>query len=115
QLLFRKKKTFAVGHGCSPVWADDDSDLVNTITTEAIPSYEIKPIVPNELKSVALKMFDMSDLAEGDITSNLIQLNAEYENWINEQEGIANRELTGEFLTTAKRHISNCRACLKRM
>jgi hypothetical protein len=115
QLLFRKKKTFAVGHGCSPSWADDDSEFVNTITTEAIPSYEIKPIVPNELKSLALKMFDMSDLTEGDITSNLIQLNAEYENWINEQEGIANRELTGEFLTTAKRHISNCRACLKRM
>lgn len=115
QLLFRKKKTFAVGHGCSPAWADDDSELVNTITTEAIPSYEIKPIVPNELKSVALKMFDMSDLTAGDITSNLIQLNAEYENWINEQEGIANRELTGEFLTTAKRHISSCRACLKRM
>ena len=115
QLLFRKKKTFAVGHGCSPAWADDDSELVNTITTEAITSYEIKPIVPNELKSVALKMFDMSDLTAGDITSNLIQLNAEYENWINEQEGIANRELTGEFLTTAKRHISSCRACLKRM
>ena len=115
QLLFRKKKTFAVGHGCSPAWADDDSELVNTITTEAIPSYEIKPIVPNELKSVALKMFDMSDLTTGDITSNLIQLNAEYENWINEQEEIANRELTGEFLTTAKRHISSCRACLKRM
>lgn len=115
QLLFRKKKTFAVGHGCSPAWTDDDSELVNTITTEAIPSYEIKPIVPNELKSVALKMFDMSDLAEGDITSNLIQLNAEYENWINEQEGIANGELTGEFFTTAKRHISSCRACLKRM
>lgn len=115
QLLFRKKKTFAVGHGCSPAWADDDSEHVTTITTEAIPSYQIKPIVPNELKSVALKMFDMSDLTEGDITSNLIQLNAEYENWINEQEGIANRELTGEYLTTAKRHISSCRACLKRM
>jgi len=115
QLLFRKKKTFAVGHGCSPAWADDDSELVNTITTEAIPSYEIKPIVPNELKSVALKMFDMSDLTTGDITSNLIQLNAEYENWINEQEAIANRELIGEFLTTAQRHISSCRACLKRM
>lgn len=115
QLLFRKKKTFAVGHGCSPRWDDDDSDFVNTITTEAIPSYEIKPIVPNELKSVALKMFDMSDLAKGDITSNLVQLNAEYEKWINEQEATANKELKGEFLATAKRHIESCRACLKRM
>lgn len=115
QLLFRKKKTFAVGHGCSPAWADDESEFINTITTEAIPSYEIKPIVPNELKSVALKMHDMSDLATGDITSNLIQLNEEYEKWINEQEAIAGKELNGEFLKTAKRHIASCRACLKRM
>jgi hypothetical protein len=115
QLLFQKKRTFAVGHGCSPAWADDDSERVDKITTEAMPSYEIRPIVPNELKSVALKMFDLSDLIAGDITSNLIKLNEEYEKWINEQEAIANRELLGEFLTTAKRHISSCRACLKRM
>jgi hypothetical protein len=115
QLLFRKKKTFAVGHGCSPAWIDDDSQTVNAITTEAIPSYEIKPIVPNELKSVELKMFDMSDLTKGDITSNLVQLNSEYEKWINEQEGIAKKELKDEFLKTAMRHIESCRACLKRM
>ena len=114
-LLFRKKKTFAVGHGCSPAWVDDDSQTVNTITTEAIPSYEIKPIVPNELKSVALKMFDMSDLAKGDITSNLVQLNSEYEKWINEQEAIAKKEFKDEFLKTAMRHIESCRVCLKRM
>jgi len=115
QLLFRKKTTFAVGHGCSPSWADDDSDFVKTITTQTIPSYEIKPIVPNDLKSVPLKMFDMSDLAKGDITLNLVQLNSEYEKWIDEQEEIANKELNGEFLITAKRHIESCRACLKRM
>lgn len=115
QLLFRKKKTFAVGHGCSPAWVDDDSQTVNTITTEAIPTYEIKPIVPNDLKSVALKMFDMSDLANSGITSNLDQLNSEYEKWINEQEVTAKKELKDEFLKTAMRHIESCRACLKRM
>lgn len=115
QLLFRKKKTFAVGHGCSPAWVDDGSQTVNTITTEAIPSYEIKPIVPNELKSVELKMFDMSDFAKGDITSNLVRLNSEYEKWINEQEAIAKKELKDEFLKTAMRHIESCKACLKRM
>lgn len=115
KLLFRKKKTFAVGHGCSPAWADDDSEIVNTILTEAIPSYEIKPIVPNELKSVALKMYDMSDLATSEITSKLIQLNSEYEEWIDKQEAIAKEELKDEFFDTAMRHIGSCRACLKRM
>ena len=114
-LLFRKKKTFAVGHGCSPTWNDNDIDFTDVITTEAIPSYEIKPILPNELKSVELKMFDLSDLSDKDITANLIKLNSEYESWINKQEVIANTELKDELLETALRHIESCRLCLSRM
>lgn len=114
-LLFRKKKTFAVGHGCSPAWNDNDIDFTDSITTEAIPVYEIKPIVPNELKSVELKMFDLSDLSEKDITTNLVKLNVEYEAWIDKQEEIANAELKDELLETALRHIESCRLCLRRM
>lgn len=114
-LLFRKKKNFAVGHGCSPIWNDNDIDFTNSITTEAIPVYEIKPIVPNELKSVELKMFDLSDLSGKDITTNLLKLNAEYEAWIDKQEQIANAELKDELLETALRHIDSCRLCLQRM
>jgi len=114
-LLFRKKKTFAVGHGCSPSWNDNDIDFTDSITTEAIPVYEIKPIVPNELKSVELKMFDLSDLSEKDITTNLVKLNAGYEGWIDKQEEIANAELKDELLETALRHIDSCRLCLQRM
>lgn len=114
-LLFRKKKTFAVGHGCSPSWNDNDIDFTDSITTEAIPVYEIKPIVPNELKSVELKMFDLSDLSDKDIKTNLVKLNAEYEAWIDKQEEIANAELQDELLETALRHIDSCRLCLQRM
>lgn len=115
QLLFRKKKTFAVGHGCSPSWNDADIDFTNSITTETVPVFEIRPIVPNELKSVELKMFDLSDLSDKDITVNLIKLNAEYETWINKQEEIANAELEENLLETALRHIESCRLCLQRM
>mgnify|MGYP001627315474 CR=1 FL=1 len=116
-LLFRKKKTFAVGHGCSPSWNDNDIDFTDSITTEVIPVYEIKPIVPNELKNVELKMFDLSDLSGKDITTNLVKLNEEYEAWIDKQEEIANKELTTqpELLETALRHIDSCRVCLQRM
>lgn len=114
-LLFRNKKTFAVGHGCSPSWNDNDIDFTDSITTEAIPVYEIKPIVPNELKNVELKMFDLSDLSGKDITTNLVKLNAEYEAWIDKQDEIANTELKDELLKTALRHIESCRLCLQRM
>lgn len=115
QLLFRKKKTFAVGHGCSPKWDDNETEFANSIITEAIPSYEIKPIVPRELENVPLKMFDLSDLSEKDITENLLKLNSEYELWINKQEEIAKAELQGDLLETALRHIESCRSCLSRM
>jgi len=114
-LLFRNKRNFAVGHGCSPSWNDKDIDFTNSIASEAIPVYEIKPIVPNELKSVELKMFDLSDLSGKDITTNLVKLNAEYEAWIASQEEIANEELKDELLETALRHIDSCRLCLQRM
>jgi hypothetical protein len=115
QLLFRKKKTFAVGHGCSPKWNDLHTDSTNKIETEIIPSYEIKPIVPNELKSIHLRMKDLSDLSEGDITVNLDQMASEYEKWIISQEQIASKELNHELLQTAQRHIENCRSCLRRI
>src|SRR6266542_515519 len=114
-LLFRKKKTFAVGHGCSPKWDDSETESVNSITTEVIPSYEIKPIVPRELETVPLKMFDLSDLSNKDITENLLKLNSAYGEWINEQEEIAKEELGEEYQEAAKNHIQSCRSCLARM
>ena len=77
QLLYRKKKTFAVGHGCSPWWDDTDNPQeVELLKTESIPCYEIKPIVPSELKDVELRMFDLSDLSGSEITTNLKRLNS---------------------------------------
>lgn len=114
-LLFRKKKTFAVGHGTSPKWDDNEIESANSIKTEAIPSYEIKPIVPRELETVPLKMFDLSDLSNKDITENLLKLNSAYEAWINEQEEIAKKELGEEYQEAAKKHIQSCRSCLVRM
>ncbi len=114
-LLFRKKRTFAVGHGCSPKWDDGETEFTNAIITEVIPSYEIKPIVPRELEDTPLKMSDLSDLSDKDITINLLKLNSEYEKWIDKQEEIAKVELKGELLTTAFQHIKSCRLCLSRM
>lgn len=115
RLLYRNKKTFAVGHGCSPAWDDREPDHVNTIWTEVLPVYEIKPIVPNELKSGKLKMLDLSDVGDSDISVLLEELNSEYEGWITIQEQIAIEQLTGEYLETARQHINSCRNCLHRM
>lgn len=112
-LLFRKNKTFAVGHGCSASWNRLDSPDI--ISTESLPVHEVKPIVPNELRSVELKMYDLSDLSNSNMWPQLENLNAEYESWIIKQEEIANSELGKELLGTALRHIASARACLSRM
>ena len=116
-LLFRKKKIYAVGHGCSPKWDDNETQSVAKIITESIPVYEIKPIIPTELSNLSLEMFYLSDLSDDSVTTNLELLNDEYESWINNQEVIATSELenTPQYLDTAFKHIEKCRSCLKRM
>jgi hypothetical protein len=114
-LLFRNKRTFAVGHGCSPRWDDQVTENTDVIRTEALSSYEIKPILPNELKSVRLSMFELSDVSNREITGSLTELNTEYKAWIDQQEQTANSTLQGQLLATAHKHLASCRKCLERM
>jgi hypothetical protein len=115
QLLFRNKHTFAVGHGCSPAWEDNENDLSRQLETTVLPRYEIKPIVPVSLSGIDLKMAELSDLNDSDLEGLLISLQKAYAAWITEQEEIASATLSGELLETAERHIANCRECLYRM
>lgn len=115
RLLYRNKSCFAVGHGCSPVWNDTDCECTERITADIIPVYEIKPIVPNDLRSIELKMFDFSDLSDKDILVNLESLNNEYGKWIDKQDNLIRDSLSEEYRNTAKKHLQTCRDCLLRM
>ena len=117
QLLYRKRRTYAVGHGCAPVWTEVEDGKATQISAETIPAFEIKPIVPNPLRELLLRMYDLSDY--GDLTSmisNLSKLCDLYEAWIEKQVRVAHREFTDQLLLdTAERHIRDCRRCLARM
>jgi len=117
QLLYSHKKTYAIGHGCSPVWEDsDNSTSVSKIIAETLPMYEMKPILPFRSPSVNLKMYDMIDeSAIKSITNNLNQLCYEYGEWINKQEGIINEGTSEELSEAARKNIKNCKYCLERM
>ncbi|GAB3899993.1 helicase-related protein [Spirosoma agri] len=115
QLLFRNIHTFAVGHGCSPAWNDEDSPVINELKTTVLPSYEIKPVLPASLPGVTLEMDELSDLSESDLSVPLNRLTESYDKWISQQEEIAETTLDGDLLITALRHIDNCRDCLHRM
>jgi len=116
KLLYWNKKTFAIGHGCSPTWTDCDIGACSKICAEVIPTYEMKPILPYQSSSLNLKMFDMSDSGKSEtILNNLQQLCDEYELWIEKQEKFIDEEIDDQLKNTAKKHIYNCKFCLKRM
>lgn len=117
RLLFRHKKAFAVGHGCSPEWDDKAVEGVSIIRSEVIPIYEIKPIVPVNLEEngITLSMFNLSDLGPANYTDSLARLNRAYESWIEDKDSEAAGLEDIEQKDTAQRHLSACRLCLDRM
>lgn len=114
ELLYRKKKTYAIGHGCSPIWIEKNEEVIE-IKTEVIPLHEVKPIMPSSFPDLNLSMYDFSDKGnEESQAENLILLCDKYEKWINTQKKIASK-LEEELKQTALLHISNCIKCLSRM
>lgn len=115
RLLYRNHRTFAIGHGCSPLWTEEGGGATE-IRTEVIPVFEMKPIVPTRFSDLQLRMYDLSDYGNPELlTSNLSRLCEKYETWIDLQDAIAKKELNGNLRETAISHIENCRSCLRRI
>ena len=117
RLLYRHRKTYAVGHGCAADWNEVDEDRADMIQSNIIPSYEIKPIVPTSFPDLDLKMYDLSTLGdEAAIDPVLNSLCDKYEEWIEQQQAtVDNPDFPQEFQKAALRHLNKCRECLRRM
>lgn len=114
QLLYRKVRNYAIGHGCAADWEESEKG-VYCISTAIFPKYEIKPIVPSSITGVSLEMLKMSDA--GDFSETLQELNSmcdKYQDWINELKTEASG-IEDIYRQTARKHIFNCETCLGRM
>ena len=112
RLLYRNIKNYAIGHGCAADW--EETEPVQEIRTEIFPTYEVKPIVPNQLDDVSLEMYELSDWGNfSNALQGLEKLCNKYEEWIEEIEE-KSIELT-PYATAVERHLSNCRQCCSRM
>lgn len=109
-MLYRNIKTYGIGHGCSATW--DDSGKVNAVTAEAMPEYEVKPILPgNSSAKLSMKMYsDEPEMAVEDLNV----LCDEYGKWINKKEIEAN-ELDEKYVEVAKKQIRLAKQCRDRM
>ncbi len=126
-LLYRFRRSFALGHGCAADWNRSEhlseSGATDLVCTSCLPSYELKPVVPREEaygdKALNLEMRSLSDgLGTEDPTAEIISwlndLADDYEIWIDAIDKDSH-SLNGRLLEAADRHVSECRKCLERV
>lgn len=111
-LLYREKKTYAIGHGCSVKWKES-ADLVSCLTTTVIPEYELPKV--DATHWVPLSMLELSDLGNWENAKcSLFQLVSEYESWILALE-LEVSNLNQKIQGAALRNITKCKSNLKRI
>jgi hypothetical protein len=127
-LLYRHRRSFALGHGCAGDWERDETKsergAVGYVKSSALPVYDLKPIRPresayDETKSLNLSMrFLYEGSGSGDpkneVLAALNELADDYESWITDTRN-ASGSLDGKLKGAAERHLENCDSCLERI
>lgn len=117
ELLYRNKKTYAVGHGCAVRWELNAFNEVTEIATQTIPYYEV-PQMKFEIEGLGtdleqiLEMKTLSDLSplnKDQIIEYLRRFCDAYEEWINKTEEEKIPELSLGERDRAFAHMAECR------
>jgi len=117
-LLYRNRKSYAVGHGCATDWGDEYEEHVNFVKIALVPEFKVPPIEPRSQGGDELSMFCLSG-AEGAIPpvripvilENLVK---DYEIWINKCRSEI-QGLSGNIRRVADKNLELCNICLFRI
>lgn len=116
RLLYRHRKTFAVGHGCAANWPEGEMSAAKTIWSETLPTYEIKPILPNEIPGLELSMHLLGEKDNVQAIERCRRLAVEYLTWIEIEQSKVNDPLFPALHKTAStKHLEKCRECHQRI
>lgn len=120
-LLYRKKRTYAIGHGCAAEWSDGCEQTVAWVRAEPMPAYEVVSLTPdiylvNDDGTRTALTVSMAALASGSIEgqAQVESVLHHYEKWIAEQEALV-PDLLARFQDAAHHHMELCREALARM
>ena len=125
-LLYRHRRTFALGHGTASDWNRDErlseGGSTDMVRTAALPRYELKPISPrirtyrteDPFETSMGFLFDAGGAVnvEAAIVEKLHALIYDYDAWINDQE---KQEIPASLARAASENFMKCRKCLTRM
>lgn len=129
ELLYRKKRTYAIGHGCSAEWEVGDSGYPSKINAVAIPVYEVPSLTPNifltdadgnfildergNRKTLSISMAGLAAWSS-DSLNQIENLLEKYSDWIGERDAEVER-LDSRYRSVAIRHIGYAKDALERM
>ena len=119
ELLYRDKRTFAVGHGCAADWSSDAKNCADSVSAECLPFFETPNITPDIISSsgepLVASMRSLSGLdPKSSGTGQLEAIISEYEAWITRQRSRI-PSLDAGFQEIAKTHMEQCSAAARRM
>ncbi|HTE57190.1 MAG TPA: helicase-related protein [Verrucomicrobiae bacterium] len=118
KLLFRNKRYFATGHGCSADW-ESGGKLASAVYSVTIPRHII-PQMSFDIKSrdgsnvPNLKMATLAYSKQDEIIKELKLLVATYENWIDDLSA-QSKTLDKSLNSVSLEHIESCRESASRM
>lgn len=120
-LLYRNKRTYAIGHGCAAGWDLASDGSASEVRAEPLPAHEVVSLTPNVYRidpdgtrqPVTVGMAALAGgTSEGRAqVETVLDL---YEDWIERQEAIID-DLLPRFHNAARRHMRLCREALARM
>ena len=122
ELLYRRTRCWAIGHGCAAAWNDTPEDEPSVLTADVMPAVELPSMTPDiELDGQPLKA-SMLELAELPVWENgasgawatLDSLVGGYEHWIATKRSDITH-LPDRLASVAGRHIDVCDRALERM
>ena len=118
-LLYRRNRTFGIGHGCAADWEEPDGrGAVRRVRTDPLPRYETPSITPDieeEGQRITLSMARLGGLDEsGDPMEDCQDLIDRYRSWIEKKRGQIER-LPPQLQEIARRHMEVCQKSCDRM
>ena len=67
RVLYRRIRTFAVGHGCSAEWPDEFAETADLVRTQFMPFYEVAAVTAADTDGQPI--LEIGRLADPDATS----------------------------------------------